>query len=317
MDVYFSITVIDNEEAMKRNIVSIIITLVVLTVGTSAVYAENAGTLKKLLMSLPDKAFPASLNEIKNSDGIDSLIEICDEENRYLSFKAVGDVDYWEMCYWNLKGGKEKLILVNSELFPSFYLYSNGKALKTEKFGIRDIWKKIGGSSWENFDQYMQFFPPRSGTAITVILNNQDCMIFKWQNETFVCLTDYPKKKNNHHVLARGFADALNTRDADICLQYILPQYVAAQCMDMLQGRTEQFICELIGGGIEDTGEYITPSSLKDIKKATYKYDPDNGLANHIIFIQLQDGRSYHYYMSFESVEADMRTIPYITGAMG
>ena len=95
--------------------------------------------LKDLLMRLPDAAFLSTLNEIKRRDGFDPLIEVYDEENRYLSFKAVGDVDYWEMCYWNLKGGKEKLILVNSDLFSAFYLYSNGKVSKTENFGIREV----------------------------------------------------------------------------------------------------------------------------------------------------------------------------------
>ena len=121
--------------------------LTILIIGTSGVFAEKAGMLKDLLMRLPDAAFLSTLNEIKRSDGLDPLIEVYDEKNRYLSFKAVGDVYYWEMCYWNLKGGKEKLILVNSDLFPVFYLYSNGKVSKTENFGIRDIWKKIGGSS--------------------------------------------------------------------------------------------------------------------------------------------------------------------------
>jgi len=302
---------------MKRKII-LIMALTILTVGTSGIFAEKAGTLKDLLMRLPDAAFLSTLNEIKRSDGFDPLIEVYDEENRYLSFKAVGDVDYWEMCYWNLKGGKEKLILVNSDLFPAFYLYSNGKVSKTENFGIRDIWKKIGGSSWEILGQYMYFFPPRSGTSITVILENQDCRIFKWQNEKFVCLTDYPKKKNDYHSLARGFTAALNTHDVDACMQYILPQYIKEQCMNILQGETEQFVCELIGGEAEDSGEYITPLSLQDIKKATYKYDPDSGFANHIIFIQLKDGRSYNYYMNFESVELDdTEAIPYIVGAMG
>ncbi len=303
---------------MKRKIVSIIMTLAIITAGTCDVFAENAETLINLLKRLPDTAFSSTLNEIKNSEGFAPLIEIRDEENRYLKFKAVGDVDYWEMCYWNLKGGKDKLILVNSELFPAFYLYSNGKVSKTENFGIRDIWKKIGASSWEGFDQYMQFFPPRSGTAVTVILNNQDCMIFKWQNEKFVCLTDYPKKKNNHKTLARGFTAALNTYDVDTCMQYILPQYISEQCMGVLQRETEQFVCELIGGEAEGSGKYITPLSLQDIKKATYQYDPSNGFANHIIFIELKDGRSYNYYMSFDNVELDDgQTIPYLVGAMG
>lgn len=131
---------------MKRKII-LIMALTILTIGTSGVFAEKAGMLKDLLMRLPDAAFLSTLNEIKRRDGFDPLIEVYDEENRYLSFKAVGDVDYWEMCYWNLKGGKEKLILVNSDLFSAFYLYSNGKVSKTENFGIRDIWKKIGGSS--------------------------------------------------------------------------------------------------------------------------------------------------------------------------
>lgn len=304
---------------MKRKIILIMLILAVLAAeGASGVFAESAGTLKKFLTCLPDKAFPATLNRIKGSEGLEPLIEICDEENRYLSLKAVEDVGYWEMCYWNVKGGKEQLILVNSELlFPSFYLYSNGKISKTEKFGIRDIWKNIGSASGAGFDRYMQFFAPHCGTSITVILDGQDCMIFNWQKEKFVRLTDYPKKKNDHHILARGFADALKTRDADICLQYILPEYVAEQCMEALQGRTEQFICELISGETDGTGEYITPSSLKDIKNATYRYDSDNGFANHSILIELKDGRSYRYYMSFENIDLDTQTIPYITGAMG
>ena len=67
---------------------------------------------------------------------------------------------------------------------------------------------------------------------------------------------------------------------------------------------------------------------LSDIKKATYRYTPNDGFANHTIFIELKNGRSYTFFVSLETVdvfeilpggETDklLKRIPYIVGGMG
>ena len=88
--------------------------------------------------------------------------------------------------------------------------------------------------------------------------------------------------------------------------------------MDMHQGWTEQFICELIAGQNEDS-EYIEPHSLMDIKKASYSLNSELGF---MITIELIDGRTYTYFPMIEGFEeAEIYGLPiqylYLVGAKG
>jgi hypothetical protein len=96
--------------------------------------------------------------------------------------------------------------------------------------------------------------------------------------------------------------------------------------MGLFEGNKEQFLCELIAG--EDETGHEKPAKLNDIKKATYRYTPDDGFANHTVLIELKNGRSYTFYPSLETVEIFelltggesgelLRTTPYIVGAVG
>lgn len=300
----------------NRKIISIILTLVVLAIGVSAVFAEDAVTIKTLFKLLPEKALNPTFKDF-NLDAArrDSYIEVCDEENRYLSLQNKYG---FEMCYWNLKGGKKLILVSYGGPYPElFYLYSKGKISETNDFGIKALKEYIEKTA--AIDDWIQFYPPQQGTSLVVTIGPFDCIVFKWQKEKFVRLNDYPQKNSDYSTLVKGFVQALNAHDADACLQYIEPGYIREQCMGMLQGRTEKFICELIAGQNEDS-EYIEPHSLKDIKKASYRL---NSKSNFMITIELKDGRAYTYFPEIEEVEVIKKSegngkiIPYLVGAMG
>ncbi|MEL3908102.1 MAG: hypothetical protein P1P64_03710 [Treponemataceae bacterium] len=108
------------------------------------------------------------------------------------------------------------------------------------------------------------------------------------------------KKAPAFKEVAKGFAEALKAKDLDACMQYILPSYIQEQCMVLFAGDSEQFICDLLTG--EDDSNYARPKNLVDIKNVCYE-NIDSGFAEHILHIELKDGRSYIYGISFDSVE--------------
>ena len=308
---------------MNRKIVSIIFTLAVLTAGASALFAEEPVTIKTLFKLLPEKALkPVFDNFNLDTANRDSYIEVCDEKNRYLSLKSKYG---FEMCYWDVKGGK-KLILVSYDGAGSegFYLYNKGKISETDDFGIKTVKEQIKKSpAFQGMNDLIRFYPLRDNTSLAVMINQLDCMIFKWENEKFVRINDYALKETDdesdvYNILLSGFVKALDAHDAASCLQYIKPDYIASQCMDMHQGWTEQFICELIAGQNEDS-EYIEPHSLMDIKKASYSLNTELGF---MITIELIDGRTYTYFPMIEGFEeAEIYGLPiqylYLVGAKG
>lgn len=333
---------------MKNKIVYIALTAVMLCTSAK-IFAQDQSLLKTLFKALPNDALPytvsATLDYLKKPskdmpEGVlevyvkkvqngtmkvsgirEALINICDETNRSLKLDS-DTVGYWEMNYWNLQNGNQ-LVMVNNFNIASFYLYSKGKMTPTEKFGIKEMHKHIKTSiAWDENEQWVSFYSPRNGTSLTVVINGQDCMIFQWKNEKFIPLKDYQKKQDGYRDAANGLLQAIKMGDPDACLQYILPSYIQEQCMQMLDGNKEQFICELISA--EEENGYITPASLKDIKNITLIYDPENGFAEYRYYIELKDGRTYHYYLSFDNVEIYktlkngnvelMQRIPYITG---
>ena len=308
---------------VKKKIISIILLFAVLAAGASAVFAEDAVTIKKLFNLLPEKALNPTFKDFKlDIKRRDSYIEICDEENRYLSLKS----EYgFEMCYWDVKGGKKLILVSYGGTYPElFYLYSKGKISETNDFGIKALKERIKKSPVLGaMDNWICLYPPRQGTSLVVIINQLDCLIFKWKNEKFVCLDSYMAEVVNggaytYSTLQEGFVKALNDHDMDACLQYIKPDYIAAQCMDMLDGRVEQFICELIAGQ-NDKSEYIEPDSLKNIKKASYSldFDASNANSDFIIIIELTDGRTYTYFPVLEETIVDGQRILHLVGAMG
>lgn len=289
-------------------------------------FAEKSVTVKTLYMHLPETALSIVFDNFElDKNKRESYIEVCDIENRYLSLKH----DYGlSMCYWDLKSG-DKLILVtyNGVAPGQFYLYQNGKFSRTLNFGIKAINEKIKKSSVNDCGApSISYCLPRYGTSLAVILNSSACMVFKWQNEKFVQLTDYPKKENSYDKLVAGFAQALKTRNVDTCLQYVLPSYIEDQCIRVLECKAETYICELIAGESNDDGSYVCPSSINDIKNVFYAHNTDDGFAEYVFTVELKDGRSYRYYPSFDTVEIhtfindmteEIQYIPYLVGAAG
>ncbi len=304
---------------MKRKFLSIAVSIAVLFAGTVMLNAQSNADLMTLFRALPEEALPFGFGDEAPAKNWEAYIDVCDEKNRYLNFRK--DVAEWEMCYWNVKDGKN-LILICTGFDTFFYEYNKGKVSKTEKYGIKEMKKQIQKSIALNaVDNWVQFYPPREGTSISVIINACDYMAFQWKNEKFMLLKKYPKKNSTMDDLVQGFAKALKARDIDACMQYILPSYISEQCMGMLEGRREQFLCELLGG--ETDGSYCCPSSFNDIKNISYQYDNDiEGMPYHFC-IELKNGRSYIYYPNFETVEIhtyinattdEVQYIPYITG---
>ena len=303
----------------------IMLALLFMTVigATSCTNAQKEVDVKALFSLMPAEAFimtdgdtPAELEE---------YMAVCDNENRYLRLEFEDQVT-WEMCYWDLKDGN-KLIAVSYVEGFSYYLYSNGEINFTTDFGVEEMYRSVENSIAMNpYDNWIDFYVPRHGTTVYISVNRQDFLIYKWENEQFVQIRDYPTQNNTHQGLVEGFASALISTDADRCLQYVDPSYAAYQCMDFFEGNIEEFICDLIAG--ENEQGPIKPAKLSDIKTAIYRYTPDDGFANHIILIELNDGRSYTYYPSLETIKIfEMREngengelitrIPYISGGIG
>lgn len=305
-----------------RNTVRIIM-LVLIVMATSNVNAQQEVNVKTLFHLLPADAF-RFLSSNKSAD-LEKHIKVCDFKNRYLSLEIENQC-IWEMCHWDLKNG-DKLIATTQFSAYSFYLYSNGEIVPTAKFGIEELDNAVENSIAINCcDNWIQVHVPRYGTSVFLTINGLEAHIYKWQDERFVCLNEYPTQNSTHQQLVKGFVAALNATDADRCLQYILPSYVSEQCMQFFEGNKEQFLCDLISG--EDEKGYTKPTKLSDIKKATYRYTPDDGFANHTVFIELKNGRSYTYYPSLETIEIFeilhegetgklLRTTPYIVGGVG
>ncbi|MGI6291393.1 MAG: hypothetical protein ACOXZH_03055 [Bacteroidales bacterium] len=300
-----------------------IVIMLALFVTTSNAIAQQQVNVKTLFALLPSDAF-RFLPSDKPAD-LEKYIKVCDLKNGYLQLEFE-DESSWEMCYWNLKDGN-KLIAITRVGAYSFYLYSNGKIAPTTKHGIEEMQKFIEESIAINCcDNWINCHIPRHGTSVFLNINGLEMQIYQWQNERFVRLNEYPTANTTHRQLAEGFAAALSTADVDRCLQYILPSYVSEQCMGVFEGNKELFICDLIAG--EDEKGYIKPTKPTDIKKATYRYTPDDGFANHTIFIELKNGRSYTIYLSLETLEIFeilpggetgklLRTTPYIIGGVG
>lgn len=311
----------------KKTLITFTLLIAVMLGAAPNTAAQQKVDVKMLFRLLPDDAFEFQSHRWKNDRvELDSYIKVCDYKNGFLRLEF-DSANYWEMCYWNLKNGN-KLIAVRSHpiLSASFYLYADGKIEPTSKFGTDEIYEDINNSIADNCcDNTTELLIPRYGTSIYAAHNTLDAFIYKWQNEHFVRLTEYPTQNSTHEQLFKGFATALTAADVDRCLQYIAPNYVLWQ-LRTFEGDKEQFLCDLISG--EDEKGYLKPAKLNDIKKATYRYSPDDGYAHHAIFIELKNGRSYTIQPDFTTVEIYesidsgedgdlLRSTPYITGAVG
>ncbi len=290
--------------------------------ATSCADAQKEVDVKALFDLMPAEAF--SMTDGETPAELEEYMTVCDTENRYLRLEFEDQV-YWEMCYWDLKDGN-KLIAVSCIGIFNYFLYSNGEIKSTTDFGVEEMHRSVENSIASNpYDNWIDFYVPRHGTSVYISVNRQDLLIYKWENEQFVQIRDYPTQNNTHQELVEGFASALISADADRCFQYVEPSYAAYQCMDFFDGNIEEFICDLIAG--ENEQGPIKPAKLSDIKTATYRYTPDDGFANHIILIELTNGQSYTYYASLETIEIfEMREngengelitrIPYISGGL-
>jgi hypothetical protein len=307
----------------RQTFVMLVLLVMTMFGATSSAVAQEQVNVKTLFDMLPADAF--LLLPSDNPGGLEKYIKVCDYRNGYLRLEFE-DQGSWEMCYWNLKNG-DKLVATSCAGFFSFYLYSDGKMTPTWNFGIEEMYSAIEESIAMNCcDNWVNFHVPRRGTSVYLTINGLEAQVYKWQNETFVRLDEYPTRNSTHRQLLNGFVGALNAGDTDRCLQYILPTYVSEQCMGLFEGNKEQFLCELIAG--EDETGHVKPAKLNDIKKATYRYTLDDGFANHTVLIELKNGRSYTFYPSLETVEIFellpggengelLRTTPYIVGAVG
>ncbi|NLX41001.1 MAG: hypothetical protein GXY75_03785 [Bacteroidales bacterium] len=291
--------------------------------ATSCANSQKEVDIKALFDLMPAEAF--SMTDWETPAELEEYMAVCDHENRYLRLEFEDQVS-WEMCYWDLKDGN-KLIAIGYVGGFSYYIYSNGIITSTTDFGVEEMRRSVENSIAMNpYYNWIDFYVPRHGTSVYISINRQDFLIYKWENEQFVQIRDYPTQNNTHQGLVEGFASALISTDADRCLQYVEPSYVAYQCMDFFEGNIEEFICDLIAG--ENEQGPIKPANLGDIKTATYRYTPEDGFANHIILIELNDGRSYTYYPSLVTVEifeilengenGELKTrIPYIIDGLG
>jgi hypothetical protein len=307
----------------RQTFIMLVLLVVTMFGATSSAVAQEQVNVKTLFDMLPADAF--LLLPSDNPGGLEKYIKVCDYRNGYLRLEFE-DQGSWEMCYWNLKNG-DKLVATSCAGFFSFYLYSDGKIAPTTRFGVDEMNCAVEESIAMNCcDNWVNFHVPRRGTSVYLTINGLEAQVYKWQNETFVRLDEYPTRNSTHRQLLNGFVGALNAGDADRCLQYVLPTYVSEQCMGLFEGNKEQFLCELIAG--EDETGHVKPAKLNDIKKATYRYTPDDGFANHTVLIELKNGRSYTFYPSLETVEIFellpggengelLRTTPYIVGAVG
>ena len=304
----------------RKNLTMLALFFMTMIGATSCANAQKEVDIKALFDLMPAEAF--IMTDWETPAELEEYMAVCDNENRYLRLEFEDQVS-WEMCYWNLEDGN-KLIAVGYVGGFGYYIYSNGKITSTTDFGVEEMRRSVENSIAMNpYDNWIDFYVPRHGTSVYISVNRQDFMIYKWENEQFVQIRDYPTQNNTHQELVEGFASALISADADRCFQYVEPSYAAYQCMDFFEGNIEEFICDLIAG--ENEQGPIKPAKLSDIKTATYRYTPEDGFANHIILIELNDGRSYTYYPSLVTVEifemrengedGELKTrIPYITG---
>lgn len=282
----------------RKNLIMLALLFMTVIVATSCANAQKEVDIKALFDLMPAEAF--IMTDWETPAELEEYMAVCDNENRYLRLEFEDQVS-WEMCYWNLEDGN-KLIAVGYVGGFSYFLYSNGEITSTTDFGVEEMRRSVENSIAMNpYDNWIDFYVPRHGTTVYISVNRQDFLIYKWENEQFVQIRDYPTQNNTHQGLVEGFASALISADSDRCFQYVEPSYAAYQCMDFFEGNIEEFICDLIAG--ENEQGPIKPAKLSDIKTATYRYTPDDGFANHIILIELNDGRSYTYYPSLVTVE--------------
>ena len=116
--------------------------------------------------------------------------------------------------------------------------------------------------------------------------------------------------KGEAKKITKGFISAVMSGDLKLSLEYFAPEYVSEQHDSFLEGRTEQFVMEFIGGvPVTKEGkqlDYITPK-LKDI--ASMKIKDVVILSDtmySVVEITLKNGSKYTTDLNIAVVDGEM-----------
>ena len=116
--------------------------------------------------------------------------------------------------------------------------------------------------------------------------------------------------KGEAKKITKGFISAVMSGDLKLSLEYFAPEYVSEQHDSFLEGRTEQFVMEFIGGvPVTKEGkqlDYITPKQ-KDI--ASMKIKDVVVLSDtmySVVEITLKNGSKYTTDLNIAVVDGEM-----------
>ena len=116
--------------------------------------------------------------------------------------------------------------------------------------------------------------------------------------------------KGEAKKITKGLISAIMSGDLQLSLEYFAPEYVNEQHDNFLEGRTEQFVMEFIGG-VPTTKEgkqldYVTPKQ-SDIASMKIKDVVIVGETMYsIVEVTLKDGRKYTTDLNIEVVDGEM-----------
>lgn len=116
--------------------------------------------------------------------------------------------------------------------------------------------------------------------------------------------------KGEAKKITKGFISAVMSGDLKLSLEYFAPEYVSEQHDSFLEGRTEQFVMEFIGGvPVTKEGkqlDYITPKQ-KDIASMKIKDVVIIGETMYsVVEVTLKDGSKYTTDLNIAVVDGEM-----------
>lgn len=116
--------------------------------------------------------------------------------------------------------------------------------------------------------------------------------------------------KGEAKKITKGFISAIMSGDLKLSLEYFAPEYVSEQHDSFLEGRTEQFVMEFIGGvPVTKEGkqlDYITPKQ-KDIASMKIKDVVIIGETMYsVVEVTLKDGSKYTTDLNIAVVDGEM-----------
>ena len=116
--------------------------------------------------------------------------------------------------------------------------------------------------------------------------------------------------KGEAKKITKGFISAVMSGDLKLSLEYFAPEYVSEQHDSFLEGRTEQFVMEFIGGvPVTKEGkqlDYITPKQ-RDIASMKIKDVVIIGETMYsVVEVTLKDGSKYTTDLNIAVVDGEM-----------